>query len=368
VDALLSQAKHLADNMKYAFNTKSGVPHNDLLFPNSFEQGNTNGLAVTGTLILEWMRLSDLTGDKQYGALADRAEQYLLHPKPASTEPWPGLVGSDISINDGTFANAHGSWSGGSDSFYEYLIKMWVYDPLRFGLYKDRWELAAQSSIKYLASHPKPQLTFLAQWDGRNLQNYSQHLTCFDGGNFILGGSVLGKAEYLDFGLKLVESCHYTYAATATGIGPEAFSWDRNRVPADQRAFFEKNGFWVTASDYILRPEVIESIYYAYRATGDPKYQLWVWDAFLAFNKTVRAGSGFSEITNVNAPDGGAKRDNQESFWFAEVLKYSYLIFAEVCQVPSHFGGRRLRAGTNRSATGRYVASQWSRKEERVRI
>jgi mannosyl-oligosaccharide alpha-1,2-mannosidase len=239
-------------------------------------------------------------------------------------------VGSDVSLDDGTFTNNHGSWSGGDDSFYEYLIKMWVYDPSRFSLYRDRWELAAQSSMIFLASHPKPELTFLSQWDGHNLLNYSQHLTCFDGGSFILGGSVLGKAEYIDFGIKLAESCHATYAATATGIGPEAFSWDRTRVPNDQKAFFEKNGFWITAADYVLRPEVIESIYYAYRATGNPKYQEWVWDAFLAFNKTVRAGSGFSEITNVNALDGGAKRDNQESFWFAEVLKYMYLIFAEV--------------------------------------
>jgi len=48
-----------------------------------------------------------------------------------------------------------------------------------------------------------------------------------------------------------------------TGIGPEVFSWDINACPADQAEFFKKNGFWITSSNYITRPEVIESYYYA---------------------------------------------------------------------------------------------------------
>ena len=75
---------------------------------------------------------------------------------------------------------------------------------------------------------------------------------------------------------------------------------------------------------------VIESYYYAYRATGDTKYQDWAWDAFLALNATCRTGSGFSSIADVNTPGGGEKLDLQESFFFAEVMKYSYLIQAPV--------------------------------------
>jgi len=41
-------------------------------------------------------------------------------------------------------------------------------------------------------------------------------------------------------------------------------------------------------------------------------------------------GSGFSGIRDVNKADGGGYDDFQESFWFAEVLKYSYLIHAPV--------------------------------------
>lgn len=66
------------------------------------------------------------------------------------------------------------------------------------------------------------------------------------------------------------------------------------------------------------------------RITGDSKYQDWAWDAFVAINATTRTATGFTSISDVNAPGGGDKFNNQESFFFAEVLKYSYLIHAPV--------------------------------------
>jgi mannosyl-oligosaccharide alpha-1,2-mannosidase len=98
---------------------------------------------------------------------------------------------------------------------------------------------------------------------------------------------------------------------------------------SSQAAFYAKSGFFITDSVYDLRPEVIESYYYAYRVTGDTKYQDWAWDAFLAINSTCRVGSGFSQINNVNVAGGGGYANNQESFFFAEVMKYAYLIQAE---------------------------------------
>lgn len=52
----------------------------------------------------------------------------------------------------------------------------------------------------------------------------------------------------------------------------------------------------------------------------------WAWNGFVAINATTRVGSGYSSITDVNAPNGGNFTNFQESFLFAEVLKYSYLI------------------------------------------
>ena len=268
VDTLLKQAKTLADALKYTFNTKSGVPSNGLIINSqTTDGGTTNGLATTGTLVLEWQHLSDLTGDPEYGDLAQKAESNLLNPKPASSEPFPGLVGTNIDIQSGMFLDASGGWNGGDDSFYEYLIKMYVYNSDKYANYRDRWIAAADSTIQYLTSHPssRPDLTFLASFDNHTFVNSSQHLTCFDGGNFILGGQVLKQQKYIDFGLALVNGCHDTYANTATMIGPESFSWNTSTIDPAQQAFYDKAGFYITDSVYVLRPEVLESFYYAFR-------------------------------------------------------------------------------------------------------
>jgi mannosyl-oligosaccharide alpha-1,2-mannosidase len=330
VDALLEQSKNLANALSYAFDTPSGVPNNGLTFNNRGNTGGSNGLATVGTLVLEWVRLADLTGNQTYANLTEKAESYLLNPSPASSEPFPGLLGMGIDPQTGEFLDAVGGWVGGADSFYEYLIKMYVYDPERYASYRDRWILAVDSTIEHLTSHPapRPDLTFVAQYNGQTLNLVSEHLACFDGGNFILGGQVLAKQEYIDYGLELVNGCHETYIATATGIGPEIFAWDEAGVPSSQQPFYNKTGFYIENGGYQLRPEVMESFYYAYRATGDIKYQEWAWDAFLHINGTTRVGSGYSSIRDVNTVGGGGFTDFQESFWFAEVLKYSYLIHA----------------------------------------
>jgi mannosyl-oligosaccharide alpha-1,2-mannosidase len=178
LNAVLDQAKRLADNLAFAFDTPTGIPSNNLNFdPPSTDGSTTNGLATIGSLVLEWTHLSDLTGNKTYAELSQKGESYLLAPKPASSEPWPGLVGTNVDINTGIFQDASGGWVGGDDSFYEYLLKMYVYDSTRFSSYKDRWILAADSSIAHLATHPstRPDLTFLSIFDGEELIHESEH-------------------------------------------------------------------------------------------------------------------------------------------------------------------------------------------------
>jgi hypothetical protein len=170
-DNLLVQSKKLADSLSIAFNTTTGIPDNTLNF-----EGNTlvrNGsekanLAEMGSLVLEWSRLSALLNDTKYTDLTTRAQQYLLSPSPPQAEVFPGLLGQYLSIENGNLVDQSGGWGGGSDSFYEYLIKAYVYDPKKYASYKDRWVMAADSTMMYLASHPstRTDLTFLAGFNG----------------------------------------------------------------------------------------------------------------------------------------------------------------------------------------------------------
>jgi mannosyl-oligosaccharide alpha-1,2-mannosidase len=59
---------------------------------------------------------------------------------------------------------------------------MFVYDSSRFSQYRDSWIQAADSSIAHLVSHPssRPDLTFLAAFNGQDLQYISSHRECQD--------------------------------------------------------------------------------------------------------------------------------------------------------------------------------------------
>ncbi|PHH82935.1 hypothetical protein CDD82_4258 [Ophiocordyceps australis] len=346
VDMLLRQAKSLGDTLSIAFDTPSGIPDPKLVLnPTKRISGSKrNNLAEVGTLILEWTRLSDALGDAKYAQLAERTQSYLLRPS-GIPGPWPGLLGFTVSVDDGSFLDDIGGWSGGTDSFYEYLIKMYQYDPVAYGEYKDRWVAAADSTMQFLASHPttRPGLTYLAQYHGQQKISSSSHLASFAGGNFILGGALLNENKYKAFGLALAESYFNNYAMEPVGIGPETFRWvddklspddDNNKPPPqNQEAFYKQAGFYNESPTYILRPETIESLYYAYRLTGDRKWQDMAWAAFERIQMACRAGSAYAELSDVTQPNSGAFFDEMQSFWMAETLKYLYLIFAPESEV-----------------------------------
>lgn len=151
---------------------------------------------------------------------------------------------------------------------------------------------------------------------------------------------MLDEPRYVDFGLELTAGCRESYIQTVTGIGPEIFQWQDNATaldapnnqppPESQAEFYDEGGFWIINAQYSLRPEVIESCYYAYRATGNDMYREWAWDAFVKINATCSAGSGVSSVLDVQRTNGTLVFwDFQDSFWFSEVLKYMYLILLD---------------------------------------
>lgn len=228
VDALLTQATSLANTLKFAFNTTSGIPVNSLYIENrTFSDSQrmadgvqTAGLAQLGTLVLEWQRLSDLTGNPEYGELVQKAESHWLTP---SAETWPGLTGSNFSCETGRILDDFGGWTSGNDSAYEYLPKMYAYDPERYALYGKRFTLAADSTIAHILSSPstRPDLLFPRTFGpGTDQQNYTEFLACFVGGTFVLGSSVFDRPDWLPYGLQFAEWCANGYRFAASGIGP----------------------------------------------------------------------------------------------------------------------------------------------------
>lgn len=174
------------------------------------------------------------------------------------------------------------------------------------------------------------------------------------GGSLILGGLLLQNQTFVDFGLKLAKSYYEVYRQSPTGIGPEEFRWvddhqpltkpSANRQPPWKwKSFYAASGFYPTNPGYILRPETIESLYYAYRATGDQQWQDWAWEAFEMLNEMTRVKAGYTGLHSVMKKEDENTRkwvDKMESFWLAETLKYLYLMFAEDSEFQVRSDGR----------------------------
>ncbi|KAF2835227.1 glycoside hydrolase family 47 protein [Patellaria atrata CBS 101060] len=357
IQTLLSQAERLGMRLAPAFSTPYGINHHTL-FPNgSFENPHNDHTDITSIsgLVLEFTHLSSLTGNSTYGTLAQKSMLNLLNPKPDPVSSYPGLLPKHVNITTGVFETEDlGGWSHSGGGFYEMLMKNYVYDPTGFSDYRDTWIHAADSTIKNLASHPlqRPDLTFLADFQGDKLIYRADASGMFAPANFILGGAVTGEKRFVDFGLRLLKSYVSLYEATTSGLAPDVISWipatctsddvdtkPECRVPEEyatqeESGFVKKHGFWATDSRYLLRPEVLESLYYAYRITGDRKYQRISFDLATKIIHACWVESGFAELKDVNVALNQTltegKNDWMSSYMLSEVLMYAYIVHVEV--------------------------------------
>jgi len=120
------------------------------------------------------------------------------------------------------------------------------------------------------------------------------------------------------------------YAQMTSGLSPEVavfhtegsvegiWKSQKGSTECDLRAHDSK-------SFYSLRPEVLESLYVLYTLTKDPVYRDWGWEIFNAIEtncRTMFAYGAYKDVTTV----GLNAEDKLESFFFAETLKYAYLL------------------------------------------
>ncbi|KAL6300417.1 glycoside hydrolase [Sparassis latifolia] len=323
--ALVKQAQALVDKMSNAWVGDNAVPYGYMNWNQS--------VPVVGTLTLEWGTLANFTGNDTYRVLAEKPVRWI-----ANLVPLPGLPAQGIDPSTGDFVGSYVTWGGGSDSYFEYLIKYARLTNTDDTLFADAWATAVDSSLHNLARTSTVQeWQYLADWDDGTIIHIGSHLECYHAGNWILGGSLLNNATIVNFALDLMDACWNTYASTATGIGPEVFGYfssDGNYTGSSPSsgdlAFYERHGFFVYPgdSDYYLRPEVLESNFYAWRATGDVRYYENAVSALESFETWLPAPVAYAGIDDVDATDS-AFIDDMQSFWFAEVLKYLYLTFSD---------------------------------------
>ncbi|KAG7293070.1 hypothetical protein NEMBOFW57_003116 [Staphylotrichum longicolle] len=331
-DLYLEKAKDLADRLMAAFESPSGVPYASVNLGKSVgilshADMGASSTAETTTLQLEFKYLAKLTGEKDFWDKAERAMQ-LVDDNGAKD----GLVPIFIFATTGKFSGENIRLGSRGDSYYEYLIKQYLQTNKKEPIYQEMWREALQGVRKHLITYTEPsQFTIIGERPsglGGDLSPKMDHLVCFMPGTIALaatGGLTEQEAKKLPTWTKqdeadmqlareLMQTCWGMYKWMATGLAAEITYFNIGRPPLPESAPHKapadfdpapdaewRKAFDVRPADThnLQRPETVESLFYMWRIT----------------------------LSNANTIPP-VTRDNMESFWLAETLKYFYLLFS----------------------------------------
>lgn len=301
---LLELAEDLAKRLMPVFDTPTGMPYRFVNLKTGKTRDPISNPAEIGTLLLEWGTLSKLTGKPVYYDKAKRAlvECYKRRSK-------IGLVGENINVETGEWTNPASHVSGAIDSYYEYLFKAWK-------LFGDEdchrmWRDSISAVQHHLAEKRSGHL-----WYRHVNMNFGATTATEFGALDAFFPALLAVSGDIGRARALQESCFRMW--NVAGIEPEVIDYSTMTI---------------TDARYPLRPEIIESAYYLRYLTGDRRY-LAMGQTFLAsIIKWCRTDEAYAALSSVETK---AKADSMESFFFAETLKYLYLLFAPDSTLDLH--------------------------------
>ena len=292
----LQLAIDLAERMLPAFNTPTGMPWRYIHLQTGAVRDSINNPAEIGTLMMEFGKLTTITGNSRYYETAKKACMEVFKRRSAI-----GLVGLQINVLNGEWKNTSSQIGAYIDSYYEYLFKSWKL----FGDkdFKNAWEVHHAAIGKHLLSKQDQGwfMTIVDMHTGKEIKPHYGALDAFYAGLLAYAGDINTARE--------VQKAN-------------AYMWDQFNI--EPELFNFKTGE-VLHSAYILRPENIESCFYLYRFTKDPQY-LWMGKKMLDdINKHCRHETGYTSLKNVLTLE---KMNSMQSFFLAETLKYAYLLFS----------------------------------------
>ncbi|EYU33010.1 hypothetical protein ABFS82_07G040000 [Erythranthe guttata] len=294
-DELLHLAEDLARRMLPAFDTPTGIPFGSVNLMHGVDENESKitSTAGGGTLTLEFGVLSRLTNDPIFEQVTKNAVRGLWARRSRIN-----LVGAHIDVFSGEWTQKDAGIGTSIDSFYEYLLKAY----LLFGdeEYLFIFQEAYRAAMVYLYNDP---------WYVEVNMNSAalvwplfNSLQAFWPGLQVLAGDI--------------EPAIRTHAAFFSvwkryGFTPEGFNLATFNVQQGQKS-------------YPLRPELIESTYWLYKATRNPSYLDAGRDMLASLQYAARCTCGYCHISDVEFHQ---QEDHMESFFLAETVKYLWLLF-----------------------------------------
>jgi mannosidase alpha-like ER degradation enhancer 2 len=292
----LAFAEDLGTRLLPVFDSPTGLPYRFVNLKTGKARGPETNPAETGTLLIEFGTLSKLTKKTVF---YDKAKHSLVETYKRRSPI--GLVGQRINVETGEWTNKNSHISAEIDSYYEYLLKCW----LLFGDQdcKKMWEDSIVAINKYLADDDGKEI-----WYGTSDMSSGKRAATTFGALDAFFPSVLALSGDINRAKRLQASGFKMW--TKHGIEPEELDYKTMEV---------RHG------GYPLRPEIMESAYYLYYYTKDPQY-LKMGETFLNdLVKHCKTEVGYASLSSVVTKE---KRDEMQSFLFAETFKYLYLLFA----------------------------------------
>ncbi|XP_006403205.2 alpha-mannosidase I MNS4 [Eutrema salsugineum] len=292
---LLVLAEDLTRRMLPAFDTPTGIPYGsvNLMYGVDKHESKITSTAGGGTLSLEFGVLSRLTNDPVFEQVAKNAVRGLWARRSSLD-----LVGAHINVFTGEWTQKDAGIGTSIDSFYEYLLKAYILFGDEEYLYI--FQEAYGSAMQYL--HKDPWYVEVNMDSGAIVWPVFNSLQAFWPGLQVLAGDV-------DPAIRTHTAFFSVWKRY--GFTPEGFNLATLSVQYGQKS-------------YPLRPELIESTYWLYKATRDPRYLDAGRDFVASLQYGAKCPCGYCHITDV---EQHKQEDHLESFFLAETVKYLWLLF-----------------------------------------
>ncbi|KAF4605034.1 mannosyl-oligosaccharide alpha-1,2-mannosidase [Pleurotus pulmonarius] len=351
----LERADDLGSRLLTAFSTSSGLPlpmadlGRRVGVPDQWSAWQVS-TAEAATLQLEFRYLAELTGNQDYWYKAEKVMEVINKALPPHH-----LVPITMDANTGTFTQSEIRLGSRGDSYYEYLLKQYLQTNRTEPIYKEMYDDSMQGlHDKLVHKTPTKHMTYIAELlpsgGSYTLSHKQDHLVCFLAGSLMLGATTVGaisgkvslppRMEELtpkgqrdwNTGVELLETCVHTYESE-TGLSPEITMFYTERPTTGDRDWYikgaQRGGPASYDARYMLRPETVESVFLAWRLTGDTRYRDYAWKIFSAIEKHCRLPKGgYATVLDVDSLPV-RYLDKQETFFMSETLKYLYLTFSD---------------------------------------
>ncbi|KAK8953108.1 putative alpha-mannosidase I MNS4 [Platanthera guangdongensis] len=294
-DELLHLAEDLARRMLPAFETPTGIPFGsvNLLHGVDKYESKITSTAGGGTLTLEFGVLSRLTNDPIFEQVTKNAVRGIWARRSKIN-----LVGAHINVFSGDWTQKDAGIGTSIDSFYEYLLKAY----LLFGdeEYLFMFQEAYKSAMHYLFHDP---------WYVE--VNMNSAITVWPLFNSLQAFWPGLQVLYGDIAPAMRTHAAFFSVWKKYGFTPEGFNLASLSIQSGQRS-------------YPLRPELIESTYWLFKATRDFRYLDAGRDMVASLQYGAKCPCGYCHISDVESHE---QEDHMESFFLAETVKYLWLLF-----------------------------------------